>query len=562
MKVVPSVQQVCGTFDDNVLTQDLSNLVDKLRELFKNDIETLERLEKFYHHLEDVSRVAPKYDVDGVRANGYWSWLRIWIKLFDSVLVTSVTKESAVSDFALLMKMAESWPDIMASLRETGDEGTRRTAWEDLFYALDEQLLEVTVKEHMIGLPFGDKTRILLRHAVQVLGFLYAKGVRQKVKCALSWDHAARCYTDFLMDGSVELIHSFLCVSQKPLSFTGAIYKTVRNFPKSRKVTGRTLKLETSQLWTFDRQGTTVSLTKRTDHKRVRIRCRLVTRLTNSSDNYNGKVLIYLHGGAFLGPSADSYENTYVGQWADRLRGLAILCIDFPKGPDVKFPNAVQAVLDFYLWLTSNDISVQQALGFKPSEILLSGESSGGNIASALLVALNDIRHWDDTTPLVMPKTLICFYPKIGLEYELFPSAFLQAFDPFINKHNQLKITDAYIPKLAMDESGQWTEVSPRCRDWTTRQAGGLILRSPYLSPYTYSKFDQMADIRLSLMVLHFCPFMDEGLELARRWKGPRKVQAVDGAFHPCLSAASMTPEAAAGAEVAFTMIKDSLSYS
>ena len=553
---VPPSPPVFEEFDGDTLCKEFNPLADQLCVLCAEDEPTLRRIAKFRAHFEDVASFAHLYDVAGVRVNGYWSYLRVWLRFFEAVLEAYPLKPNVLIDFAILLRKTETWPRVMASMRLPGDRESRRDAWEELCNSMDDQMLELTVKEHLIGLPFSDKTKTILRNTVHLLGFLYAKGYRRKAKCALNFDHAAQSYVDFLINGPVELIHTFLCITQQPLSIVGSFFRKMKGFKKTRKVSGRWLIVDTRQCWTYERDQTSCKLLKNEFRPSVQVRCRVVSRPTrpNRTNGAEDKVLIYLHGGAFLGPSADSYENTYVGQWADRLRGLHILCFDFPRGPEVKFPEALQATLDFYLWLSSGTKEVEDMLGFIPRDIVLSGESSGGNLASALMVSLNDIRKFEDVR---MPSTLICFYPKIGLEYELFPSAFIQAFDPFINKHCQLKVTDAYIPKLAYDaERDSWDEVDSRCRDWTVRNSGGLIMRSPYLSPYTYDSFDELADVRLSLMVLHFCPFMDEGLELGRRWRGPVEVKAVDGAFHPCLSASGMTPEAAAGAEVAFNMIK------
>jgi len=112
--------------------------------------------------------------------------------------------------------------------------------------------------------------------------------------------------------------------------------------------------------------------------------------LTTSSDKSNVKVILHLHGGAFVVGSGRTAES---GLFAKRLLKHAtathVICPQYRKStlPASKtsnpFPAGLQDSLTSYLYLV-NDLKVS------PKDIVLSGDSAGANLCINLLRYLKD----------------------------------------------------------------------------------------------------------------------------------------------------------------------------
>jgi monoterpene epsilon-lactone hydrolase len=94
-----------------------------------------------------------------------------------------------------------------------------------------------------------------------------------------------------------------------------------------------------------------------------------------------GRVLLFLHGGGFEFGSVRSD-----GELAARLgraSGMRVLFPEYRLAPEHPFPAAIDDVLDAWRWLRSG-----QGVGAR--SIAVAGDSAGGGLAVALLVAARD----------------------------------------------------------------------------------------------------------------------------------------------------------------------------
>ncbi|CAG8483620.1 12479_t:CDS:2 [Ambispora gerdemannii] len=119
------------------------------------------------------------------------------------------------------------------------------------------------------------------------------------------------------------------------------------------------------------------------------------------------RVILYLHGGVYyLGSSASIRGFTY--RLAES-SGARILAIDYRMAPQTEFPSAIHDALAAYMYLlyppTNSDYKP-----FKPNQIVLAGESAGGGLAIATLLAIRDIG-------LPMPAGVIGFSPWLDLTF-------------------------------------------------------------------------------------------------------------------------------------------------
>lgn len=91
-------------------------------------------------------------------------------------------------------------------------------------------------------------------------------------------------------------------------------------------------------------------------------------------------VVLYLHGGGYVAGSIDSHRNL-TGHLARAMR-CRVLAIDYRLAPEHPHPAAVEDATKAYRWLL--------AQGLDPHRIIISGDSAGGGLTVATLVALRD----------------------------------------------------------------------------------------------------------------------------------------------------------------------------
>ncbi|MBF9237288.1 alpha/beta hydrolase [Hymenobacter sp. BT683] len=92
------------------------------------------------------------------------------------------------------------------------------------------------------------------------------------------------------------------------------------------------------------------------------------------------RVMLYLHGGGYVLGSLNTHRSL-VGSLAHRC-GLNVLTINYRKAPDHPFPAALDDAKRAYRWLLRH--------GHQPHEIVVAGDSAGGGLALALVLALRD----------------------------------------------------------------------------------------------------------------------------------------------------------------------------
>jgi len=94
----------------------------------------------------------------------------------------------------------------------------------------------------------------------------------------------------------------------------------------------------------------------------------------------NSGVLLYLHGGAYALGSINTHRE-FVARLAraTKMRGLAI---NHRLAPEHPYPAALEDAISAYRWLL--------AQGIDPAHIVIAGDSSGGGLTLATMIALRD----------------------------------------------------------------------------------------------------------------------------------------------------------------------------
>jgi len=140
------------------------------------------------------------------------------------------------------------------------------------------------------------------------------------------------------------------------------------------------------------------------------------------------QTVYWLHGGGYCIGSINTHRGLLARiSAASRAR---VLAIDYRLAPEDLFPAAVEDAVAGYLWLLSS--------GVDPARIVIGGDSAGGGLTAATLVALKQ-----DVKPLPAAAVLISPWTDLALTGESLSTK--AAADPMITSDGITRVRDAYV---------------------------------------------------------------------------------------------------------------------
>jgi epsilon-lactone hydrolase len=110
------------------------------------------------------------------------------------------------------------------------------------------------------------------------------------------------------------------------------------------------------------------------------------------------KVILYLHGGGYALCSANTHRA--LAARIGKAAGVKVLFPEYRLAPEHPFPAAIEDAINVYRWLLHQ--------GYKPSNIILAGDSAGGGLSVAATLVLRD-----QNEPL--PRAIVCLSPWVDL---------------------------------------------------------------------------------------------------------------------------------------------------
>ncbi len=133
-------------------------------------------------------------------------------------------------------------------------------------------------------------------------------------------------------------------------------------------------------------------------------------------NNYNGKVVLFFHGGAYVCPLLDNMRQlaVFISEFTG---GTEVVNIDYRIAPTYRYPAALEDCITAYQYLLN--------IGYSNDDILFMGESAGGGLALAVTLYLKD-----HSIPL--PKAIIAISPCTELSNDIAPSRRLNYEKDFI----------------------------------------------------------------------------------------------------------------------------------
>lgn len=216
-----------------------------------------------------------------------------------------------------------------------------------------------------------------------------------------------------------------------------------------------------------------------------------------------GRVVLQLHGGAYIGPMKNTYRDFAV-RYSKRSLGGDVLTVDYRVAPEHPYPAALEDAVCAYRWLTENK-------KYDPSKIVIAGDSAGGGLTLALILWLRD-------HGLPLPAGVITMSPWTDLTCsgESFTTNFER--DPqFGNTKDNMLYHSAYI--------------------------GDADPTDPYMSPM-FGSYEKMPPILMQ--VGSYEVLLSDTLTVAdkiRKSGGKIRLSVYDGMFHVFQMAMNMIPE-------------------
>ena len=163
-------------------------------------------------------------------------------------------------------------------------------------------------------------------------------------------------------------------------------------------------------------------------------------------------IILQLHGGGYIIGFMDIYRHTAL-MYSKAGGGAKVFSLDYRTAPEHTFPAALDDAMTAWQWLLD--------AGYKPENIIVAGDSAGGNLALALTAKLRDQK-----SPL--PKALILMSPWTDMAGQGPSHIYNQNKDPIFGNKN-----------------GVVNNIDGKSNPY----AGDTDLKDPYLSP-VYGDFE------------------------------------------------------------------------
>lgn len=186
------------------------------------------------------------------------------------------------------------------------------------------------------------------------------------------------------------------------------------------------------------------------------------------------KILIYFHGGGWVTGNIDTYNNVCANLAKET--GTVVISVDYRLAPENPFPAGAE---DCY-YATKEIFENLDLLGLKSEDIILIGDSAGGNLAAVVSLMARDREEF-------IPETQILLYPAT------------------YNDHSYNS------PFLSVEENGEdYILTSQKIQDYMDLYTPNKYDRlSPYVAPLVAEDLSNQP--RTLIITAEFDPLRDEG---------------------------------------------------
>ncbi|MHB8381699.1 MAG: alpha/beta hydrolase [Candidatus Binataceae bacterium] len=141
-----------------------------------------------------------------------------------------------------------------------------------------------------------------------------------------------------------------------------------------------------------------------------------------------GRAILYLHGGGYVIGSINTHRA--ISGRISRAAKARVLLIDYRLAPEHPFPAAVDDSIAAYRYML--------AQGIRPGRLAIAGDSAGGGLTLATLIAIKDAK-------LPMPAAGVGLSPWVDMEAIGASMTTKADADPIVQKDGLLKMAAAYL---------------------------------------------------------------------------------------------------------------------
>jgi epsilon-lactone hydrolase len=145
-------------------------------------------------------------------------------------------------------------------------------------------------------------------------------------------------------------------------------------------------------------------------------------------DAATDRVILYLHGGGYVMGSIETHRELMAR--LSKAAAARCLGLDYSLAPESPFPAAVNDTTGAYRWLLKQ--------GIKPERIIIAGDSAGGGLTLATLIALRDLG-------LPSPAAGVCMSPWVDLEGTGDSMRTKAAEDPVVSREMIVGLAKLYV---------------------------------------------------------------------------------------------------------------------
>ncbi len=140
------------------------------------------------------------------------------------------------------------------------------------------------------------------------------------------------------------------------------------------------------------------------------------------------RAVLYLHGGGYVLGSINTHRDLM--SRVSRAAGARVLGLNYRLAPEHPFPAAVDDAVAAYRWMLGQ--------GLKPGRIAVAGDSAGGGLTVATLLAIRDAK-------LPTPGAGVCMSPWVDLEGIGESMQTRAKVDPVVQREGLLGMAAAYL---------------------------------------------------------------------------------------------------------------------
>lgn len=138
--------------------------------------------------------------------------------------------------------------------------------------------------------------------------------------------------------------------------------------------------------------------------------------------------VLYLHGGGYAIGSAKSHRHLAVA--IAKAAGTRALLVDYRRAPEQPFPAAVEDAVASYRWLLATGQAAQR--------VVAAGDSAGGGLTVAMLLALRD-------AGTALPAAGVCISPWVDLTCSGLSYQTKAASDPMVTREGVARMAAWYL---------------------------------------------------------------------------------------------------------------------